>query len=178
MILPSHAEVPASGVIVEVPVRVAVDELRDDDVGFPGLVCRQRLSAVDLGSDLVVADAGDHSADPHLWARGFFGILRRDLPGIEGEYPHGGPAFGGGADLPLHDMHAVGADNRDVLAEVAGMSASEIDQLYADGVVGEMPPEPPRSSPADHETRIDRGELSRVDGDFGGWRAARAEAGR
>ena len=42
--------------------------------------------------------------DPHLWARGFFGLL-----GDEDPHPHQGPSFGGGIDVPMEPVHAVGA---------------------------------------------------------------------
>ena len=124
----------------------------------------------------VVADAGDQLTDPQLWARGYFG----PLAAAEGTRPHAGPAFGGG---PREDSTAprhVGEDNAYVLGEVAGLDASTIVELEADGVIGAVPPPParPLDAPERIATRIDRGELSRVDADVEGWRTAAAEAGR
>jgi hypothetical protein len=60
---------------------------------------RGRLAALDAGTwqrdfrpegiaAAVVADASGHLASL-IAGRGFFGVMRRTLPGIEGEYPHG-----------------------------------------------------------------------------------------
>jgi benzylsuccinate CoA-transferase BbsF subunit len=128
----------------------------------------------------VVADAADQLTDPHLWSRGFFGVIERTLPGIEGEYPHGGPAWGGGPGVPLVEPRPVGADSRRVLRDVAGLNAPEIDALYESGVSGEIsPPKSGRSEPADMaRLAIERGELTRVDPDHDGWTTVRARAGR
>jgi formyl-CoA transferase len=126
-----------------------------------------------------VADAADQVTDAHLWARGFFGTLERTLPGFEGRYPHAGPPWGGGAQVTMTEPAAAGADSRAVLRDVAGMSEREIDALFAAGVVGEMK----RAVPAPEGVGaglmgIDRGELSRLDQRFDGWKAARHEAQR
>ena len=69
----------------------------------------------------------------------------------------------------------VGADNRAVLEELLELDAAEIARLEAAGVIGQL--EPPRSDPsADGTTaalRIERGELSRVDGRHDDWKKAR-----
>ncbi len=124
----------------------------------------------------VVADAADQLIDPQLWARGYFGALAA----AEGTRPHAGPAFGGGPREDSTAPNHVGEDNAYVLGEVAGLDASTIAALEAEGVIGAVPPPPARSldAPERIATRIDRGELSRVDADVDDWRAAAAEAGR
>jgi benzylsuccinate CoA-transferase BbsF subunit len=113
----------------------------------------------------VVADAAAVATDEHLWARGYFGRLERDDHGLEGEYVYSGPPFGGGADVEIRNAHPVGADTREILASVAGYPAAEIDELFAAGAVGTGAPG--RAGPvADPATRVERGELSRVDPDF------------
>jgi benzylsuccinate CoA-transferase BbsF subunit len=114
----------------------------------------------------VVADAAALATDEHLWARGYFGLLQRDDHGLDGEYAYSGPPFGGGADVTMRAARPVGADSREILASVAGYPAEEIDQLFAAGAIGTGAP-PGRTGPgADSATRIDRGELSRVDPGF------------
>jgi crotonobetainyl-CoA:carnitine CoA-transferase CaiB-like acyl-CoA transferase len=114
----------------------------------------------------VVADAAALATDEHLWARGYFGRLHRHDHGLDGEYSYSGPPFGGGADVELRPARPVGADSREILASVAGYPTAEIDQLFTAGTVGTGAP-PGRSGPeADPATRVDRGELSRVDADF------------
>jgi len=124
----------------------------------------------------VVADASDLATDGHLWERGYFGIAERTLPGIAGQYPHEGPAWGQGPGVPLAESRPVGADSRTILAELGGYSEAEIDALYGSGAAGTAPAPPIALHPADHQTRIDRGELSRVDSDHDGWRALAAQA--
>ena len=64
------------------------------------------------------------------------------------------------------NAHPVGADTREILASVAGYPPEEIDRLFAAGAVGTGAP-PGQSGPqADPATRIERGELSRVDPEF------------
>jgi crotonobetainyl-CoA:carnitine CoA-transferase CaiB-like acyl-CoA transferase len=130
--------------------------------------------AADAVSDLqaagipaaVVADAAALTTDEHLWARGYFGLLERHDHGLEGEYVYSGPPFGGGADAYIRNAHPVGADTREILASVAGYPPDEIDRLFAAGVVGTGSP-PGLSGPQrDPATRIERGELSRVDPGF------------
>jgi len=124
----------------------------------------------------VVADASDLATDAHLWERGYFGIAERTLPGIAGHYPHEGPAWGHGPGVPLAESRPVGADSRTILAELGGYSEAEIDALYESGAAGTASAPPIATHPADHQTRIDRGELSRVDADHDGWRALAAKA--
>lgn len=120
-----------------------------------------------------VADAADHAADPHLWARSYFGVLA-----IDGEErPHAGPAWGGGAEARMVPPAHPGADNARILA-AAGYAADEIEALAAAGVVGAIEERPPRPGPAEHAVRIERGELTRADERFDGWRAARDAAAR
>ncbi|MPZ98889.1 MAG: hypothetical protein GEU80_06025 [Dehalococcoidia bacterium] len=119
----------------------------------------------------VVADASDHLSDPHLWARAYFGVLSAD----GAAHPHAGPSFGGGATVEMAPPHALGEDTRDILRDVAGMSDDRIEELFASGAAGEHPKmaRPPRPPAEAYRSRIERGELSRVDDTFGGWRAAR-----
>jgi len=119
----------------------------------------------------VTADASDLAMDPHLWERGYFGIADRTLPGIAGHYPHEGPAWGHGPGVPLEESRPVGADTRAILATLGGLTETEIDALYESGAAGTVPAPPIATHPADHQTRIDRGELSRVDAAHDGWRA-------
>lgn len=128
----------------------------------------------------VVADASDLAMDEHLWARGFYGVVERRLPGVEGMYPHQGPAWGHGPGVALEESHSVGADTRAILRDLAGMSDAEIDALYAADAVGTIPPAPAGRVLAGNETRVARGELSRVETAHDGWRplAARVEGSR
>jgi crotonobetainyl-CoA:carnitine CoA-transferase CaiB-like acyl-CoA transferase len=119
-----------------------------------------------------VADAAAHSADPHLWARGYFGVIEQDGDA----HPHAGPAWGGGAALRMVAPHHLGEDNDAVLRD-AGYTDAEIEALAATGVVGAQPSAPARVR-ADDALRIERGELARVDARHDGWRAARDRATR
>ncbi len=117
-----------------------------------------------------VADAAMQAADAHLWARGYFGVLGDG----DNAHPHAGPAWGGGADVAMVAPHHLGEDNA-ALLRAAGYADGEIAALAAAGVVGALPA-PPTRDRADTETRIERGELARVDAEHDGWRAARAAA--
>ena len=114
----------------------------------------------------MVADAAALTTDEHLWARGYFGLLERHDHGLDGEYVYSGPPFGGGADAGIRNAHPVGADTREILASVAGYPPAEIDRLFAAGAVGTGAPPGPSGPRADPATRIERGELSRVDPEF------------
>ena len=111
----------------------------------------------------LAADSADVATDPHLRARGWFGVVPRAAAGHAVDVS--GPAWGGGAEVPMSAAHAVGADSRDVLRDVGGLPDAEIDDLMAAGTVGDLvaPSRPGTSS--DPVVRIDRGELSRVDVD-------------
>jgi benzylsuccinate CoA-transferase BbsF subunit len=113
----------------------------------------------------VAADAAALATDEHLWERGYFGLLDRDDHGLDGQYAYSGPPFGGGADVTMRPAHDVGADSREILASIAGYPAAEIDALFAAGTVGTGAPARPGAE-ADPATRVERGELSRVDPDF------------
>ncbi len=115
-----------------------------------------------------VADVADQSSDEHLWARGYFGMLSTG----DTLLPVAGPTFGGGREIPLSPPHGLGEDNEWVLSTVAGMSAAEIAAVIESGAAGALPaPKPrPRATPEQVALRIDRGELSRVDEVFDGWR--------
>jgi len=130
----------------------------------------------------VVADASDHAGDAHLWSRGYFGTLE-GVPGVEGERPHAGPSWGTAVPHerpPMRPPHGVGADSRAVLREIGGLTEAEINDLHAAGATGELPPPVPaaRMDATRNALRIERGELSRVDEQPDGWRAARDAAGR
>jgi crotonobetainyl-CoA:carnitine CoA-transferase CaiB-like acyl-CoA transferase len=122
------------------------------------------LQAVSIPA-AVVADAAALVTDEHLWKRGYFGLLERTDHGLDGEYVYSGPPFGGGADADIRPAHPVGADSREILGSVGGFPPAEIDELVAAGAVGTGAPARPGPE-ADAGTRVDRGELSRVDLDF------------
>ena len=63
-----------------------------------------------------------------------------------------------------------------MLTEIAGLDAAGIAELEAEGVIGTVPVHSPRplDTPEHIALRIERGELSRVDADFDGWREADA----
>jgi crotonobetainyl-CoA:carnitine CoA-transferase CaiB-like acyl-CoA transferase len=115
-----------------------------------------------------VADMADQSSDAHLWSRGYFGLM--DMG--EASIPVAGPTFGGGRGLPMRRPHGLGEDSEWVLREVAGLSAAEVAAAIESGAVGSVPaPRPrPRPTPEQVALRIDRGELSRVDDVYDGWR--------
>jgi crotonobetainyl-CoA:carnitine CoA-transferase CaiB-like acyl-CoA transferase len=118
-----------------------------------------------------VADSADQSADAHLWERGFFGVLARRVQGLEGQYPHAGPAFGGGEAVAMAEPRPVGADTRDILTQVAGMSEAEVGALIAAGAAGEpAPPTAPARLASSGAVGVERGELSRIDQRFDAWR--------
>ena len=114
----------------------------------------------------VVADAAALATDEHLWARGYFGLADRRDHGLRGEYAYSGPPFGGGADADIRPSRPVGTDSREILASVAGYPAEEIERLVAAGAVGTSAPARQPGPEADPATRIERGQLSRVDPDF------------
>jgi crotonobetainyl-CoA:carnitine CoA-transferase CaiB-like acyl-CoA transferase len=138
-----------------------------------------RLQASGVAAS-AVADASEQVSDSHLWARGFFGRMRRSLPGFEGDHPHAGPAWGDGASVEMAEPGPTGADSRAVLREVLGLTVAEIDGLYASGVTGEMQraAPPSRESAESVQVAVERGELSRADAVFDGWKSAMAEARR
>jgi len=126
----------------------------------------------------LVADAGDASMDEHLWSRHYFGLVERHLGGMEGQvYPHIGPAWGSGAIVPMEESRPVGADSDAILRDLGGYSPDEVDDLFARGVTGVVQPATVSSAPGAGQTRIERGELSRVDPEHDGWRTAARGAG-
>jgi len=147
--------------------------VREQDAGEVAALLQSRGIAASL-----VADAADVAADPQLWARGFFGLVKRHLPGLEGTYPHAGPSWGGGPAVGMEESRAVGADSVAVLRELGGYSQSEIEGLFENGVTGSPQPSTAPRAAGRERVRIERGELSRVDADHGRWRAAASAAGR
>ena len=135
-----------------------------------GAEVAQHLQAAGVAA-AVVNDAADLAADPQLWARAALPVMQSE----DGEGPHIGLAWGGGSYVTLEAATAVGTDNAAVLRELAGCSDAEIADLEQRGVIGRGPDRPPPPA-ADHGTRIERGELSRVDPDPTRWRAVRDAA--
>jgi crotonobetainyl-CoA:carnitine CoA-transferase CaiB-like acyl-CoA transferase len=141
---------------------------------------RQKLSLLD-GDDVVsrlqqagvaaavVADAADVATSSQLRARQYFGVMSDDIQAL----PVTGPAWGGGNSVNMSSAHRTGEDNNQVLRDVLHLSASDIETLTADNVVGEVlnPQGPPGA--VRHELRIERGELSRVDEDMPDWNQLR-----
>jgi crotonobetainyl-CoA:carnitine CoA-transferase CaiB-like acyl-CoA transferase len=113
----------------------------------------------------VVADAAALATDEQLWDRGYFGLLERHDHGLDGVYAYSGSPFGGGADAEVRNARPVGADTREILAET-GFASGEIDELFAGGAVGTGAPARKMGTSADQATRVERGELSRVDPDY------------
>ncbi len=125
-----------------------------------------------------VYDASDTVEDEHMWSRDYFGLVERHVKGIEGTYPHGGPAWGHGAAVPIEESRPLGADTKAILSELAGYSQAEIDDLYMIEAVGTLPAALDPPGRETNEVRIMRGELSRVDPDHEGWRALAVENAR
>ena len=113
----------------------------------------------------ITADACDTLADPHLWAHQFYEVRRLQAEGGATAYPHQSAAWGGHTDGLVEEPRYVGQDNEAILREVAGCTPDEIAGLIESGAIGEanVAPTGGRRAAADHETRIERGELSRVD---------------
>lgn len=124
-----------------------------------------RLQAAGIAAS-VVADARDLSTDEQLWARGFFEM--REAPS-GGMHPHQSAAWGGLAAARVEDPRFVGADNEDVLRNVAGFTAEEIARLEAAGAIGTARGTLGSRGVGDAATRIARGELSRVDERLPDW---------
>lgn len=128
----------------------------------------------------VVADASDTMTDPQLWSRGYFEMRRVTAHDAHAGYPHLGAAWGGNPSGVAAEPHMVGADNVEVLRDIGGLDEDQIASLVDAGVIGGSAPERSRGAGPDVDTRIHRGELSRVD-DFDGrppWRAFVRDGGR
>lgn len=120
-----------------------------------------------------VADASDVSTDPHLWSRGYFGLVERSSGGRSGTYPHVGPAWGHGPAVAMEQSHPVGEDSAAILRDYGRYSEDEIARLFESGASGVAdPPHPARRTPATQQLRVERGELSRFDSVHDGWREA------
>lgn len=161
--LPDGAQ-PEAAAALDAAIQSEAD-LADALAVRPATAAAAALQAAGIPA-AVVADAAALVTDEHLWARGYFGLLERHDHGLDGEYVYSGPPFGGGTDADIRNAHPVGADTREILASVAGYPPEEIDRLLAGGAVG-TGAQPGRSGlPGDPATRIERGELSRVDPGF------------
>ncbi|MBA4180750.1 MAG: hypothetical protein C0506_09200 [Anaerolinea sp.] len=158
----------------ECPASAFAEAVRTRDANDVALVLQSRGIAA-----TPVADAADLSMDDHLWSRGYFGLVERHLAGLEGQtYPHVGPAWGSGPAVPLEESRPVGADSAAILAEVGGYSSEEIEDLFARRVTGSTSPATSPVARGPEQVRIERGELTRVDQEHHGWRAAAKSAGR
>lgn len=124
-----------------------------------------------------VADASDTATDPDFWERGYFGLVHRSKGGYSGEYPHMGPAWGGGPRVPMEESRPIGVDSAAILEELGGYSAAEVLDLKARGVFGEVEPTASASQGVE-PIRVERGELSRIDENHDAWRRAAASARR
>lgn len=95
----------------------------------------------------VARPALDLFNDPHLAARRYWRIARRDWTG---DLPHAAtpfrPAGGAGAPPVRFPAPTLGQHTREALRDVAGMPEAEIDALFASGVSGHeaLPPRPRR----------------------------------
>ncbi|ALV39893.1 formyl-CoA transferase [Pseudarthrobacter sulfonivorans] len=81
-----------------------------------------------------VRELSDVLADPSLRARGALQDLQHPIYG-DVVVPHSPLRFEGEERVPIEASHALGADTRQVLSASLGMTASEIDQLMADGII-------------------------------------------
>ena len=86
-----------------------------------------------------VSDAGQLLADPHLRARGLFETVEHQPESGLGRREYLGRGWQlSGAEVHLNGPAPdLGEANEYVLGEVLGLSASKIDRLRADGVIGE-----------------------------------------
>jgi crotonobetainyl-CoA:carnitine CoA-transferase CaiB-like acyl-CoA transferase len=94
-------------------------------------VTRLRAAGVAVA---VVEDAADLAADAQLAHRGFFTELPPRANG-ERRMAAAAPWLVDGERPPVRPGPEVGADTRDVLGEVLGMSAAEIDRIEATGAL-------------------------------------------
>ena len=132
----------------------------------------QRLQDAGIAA-IVVADALDTLTDEHLWSRGFYGMRHIEDGPAAGVYPHLGPTWGGPPPA-IESPREVGADNADVLRELAGMSDAEIESLAESGAIGEVLAPATKRAP-DDGLRVERRELSRIDTVLPDWRAIAAQ---
>jgi len=107
-----------------------------------------------------VVDVADVVRDRERWRRGCFVV--------EGDQVTAGPVWGGGVDS-VWTATAIGQHNQEVLSEIAGYEPAAIEELIADGVIGQrelrfgVKPDP------DPAVAVERGLLSRVDQHEGNW---------
>ena len=159
--------------LAEVTGEAFADAVRNRDAGEVAELLQGRGIAATL-----VADAGDIASDPQLWARGYFGLVERHLVGMEGTFPHMGPAWGNGPAVEMEEARAVGADSAEILGELGGYSTREIEELFAHGISGSPAPATIPRGLGGEQIRIARGELSRVDAKHNDWRAAARATGK
>jgi len=134
----------------------------------------QRLQDAGVAAALVADAALDTLTDPHLWARGFYGLRHIEEGPASGWYPHLGPTWGG-PPPSIESPRDVGIDNAAVLRELAGLTDPEIAELEAAGVLGEVHA-PATKRTVDDGWRLERRELSRIDTTLPDWREVAAHA--
>ncbi len=85
-----------------------------------------------------VASGLELAVDPHLSARGFWKLMERDYVG---ELPHPAAPYRVGEEPFDIDWPAptLGRDNREVLSDLLDLSAAEIEDLEAQGIIGSKP---------------------------------------
>lgn len=120
----------------------------------------------------VVADASDLATDQQLWQRGYWSLMTSDGD----QYPYVGPPWGGGSFTPTWEPAVVGTENATILTEFLDLTEDEIRSYEEQGAIG-TGPQLPQPRFADAATRIERGELSRIDKQHDGWRAQLSQAG-
>ena len=112
-------------------------------------------------SKVSVSDIAAVLRDARKWRRGCF------VPN-----PHGltsAPVWGGGADVWVAE--SVGQHNHFALREIARMPSHQINKLYENDVVGEVPLDFSIRPIVDIDTAIKRGMLDRIDPDFENWKS-------
>jgi formyl-CoA transferase len=117
-----------------------------------------------------VLNMGDVMLDPHLEDRGFYqdvdlgdGVGIRPLIGRPYVFTECA-ANGVGPAVHVRAPH-YGEHNREVLAE-AGYDRTEIDALYADGIVTEAPTKQPIAKALDLQALMEKGSMRAVDPNF------------
>lgn len=106
-----------------------------------------------------VHTARDLVADPHLRKRDYLEVFRNSNAPQVGPRVYAGRPFRTlpDAPLPLHLVSALGQHNQQILRDVAGLSAAEIEDLMAAGIVATQPRDP--SPPSPGATAYQAGDL-------------------